>query len=76
MLGEQIIASFEDADAPLNLEDDTDQVQELIRDFYVSITDISSNEFNVFYWECTETSKDTPKAFLDKQMLTDTSKLY
>eukprot|EP00330_Aristerostoma_sp_ATCC50986_P011958 CAMPEP_0114599442 /NCGR_PEP_ID=MMETSP0125-20121206/21988_1 /TAXON_ID=485358 ORGANISM="Aristerostoma sp., Strain ATCC 50986" /NCGR_SAMPLE_ID=MMETSP0125 /ASSEMBLY_ACC=CAM_ASM_000245 /LENGTH=138 /DNA_ID=CAMNT_0001806529 /DNA_START=1288 /DNA_END=1704 /DNA_ORIENTATION=+ len=55
---------------------DLEDANTLIKSFYVSICDISFNEYSVFHWDCRPTSENTAKARLDAQILNDTTKMY
>lgn len=56
--------------------DDLEATSNLLKDFYTSISDLSYNEYSVFYWDCLKPSKCTPKGNLDMQVMEDAANLY
>jgi len=53
-----------------------DEVFRLLRDYYQAISDLSYNEYTIFYWDCNASMKGTPKERLDSYIFQDSQKFY
>jgi len=53
-----------------------DEVFRLLRDYYQAISDLSYNEYSIFYWDCNTSMKGTPKESLDSYIFQDSQKFY
>ena len=52
------------------------EIFRVLKDYYQAISDLSYNEYSIFYWDCNTSMKGTPKENLDSHIFQDSQKFY